>query len=205
MAPHHAAVLVSVLGLAGCAAPTVEGLGSYRVRTGDLRFDETSLTSTQAAIGRSSDGHWRGMSHGQPVDVVEDGDVIRVLGSTAWVKVVRRASGLRYVPSWTDAGAWTFVTEDGAPIARELEIPLFLASRSIGGQVVTLMYMTPTGPTVDPDCRLIVFEMDHRRVALWLPRRGARCPSDQFPLEPALTRILAATGDVWESPKRPAP
>src|SRR5215472_9529141 len=123
---------VVFLVLAACAH-TDDGA---RVRTGNVRFDANSVSSPRFSVRKASDGAWRS-SKGWAL--VQEGDVLRYEGTPYSVQITRRPDGLLYEPSWVRGASWTFVTEDGQPIAPELEAPLYIATRAgLSGQWLAL-------------------------------------------------------------------
>jgi hypothetical protein len=52
-----------------------------------------------------------------------------LIPGSGWVDIERRPDGLVYEPSWPISNIWTFVTEDGQSIPRNLETPLYLVSQ----------------------------------------------------------------------------
>ena len=199
-----AAVLVSVLAVAGCAHDT-EG---HAVRTGNTRFDATSVSAAHGpVITRNSDGTW-GASRLERV-----GDRIQprfgpAFGYWAYVEVTQLPNGLRYTPSSYAMKIWTFVTEDGKPIPEDLEIPLYLAANNgMGGTWVNIWEPArdDTGPRPVADCGVVLFELQGRQVAGWVARQGATCPEPRYPGREVLARLIYSRNEVWVSPERPLP
>jgi hypothetical protein len=187
------------------------------VRTGAARFDAHSVTSPKAVITLESDGTWAQIG-GNRYELV--GDELRLIGGGAgsWrgplirpyasVRIDHLPNGLRYTPSYP-ASAWTFVTEDGKPLPPDLEVPLYFAARiGLGGQWVNIWQpaMDDTGPHLDADCGLVLFELqDGRQVAGWLVNREATCPKPRYPGRENLARLIYTRNEVWVSPERSAP
>jgi len=177
-----------------------------RVRTGDIRFDERSITG-RVVLTLQDDGTWSHL-------YVQQGDEIRsvvgldgLIKASGWVDIERRPDGLVYEPSWPISNIWTFVTEDGQPIPRNLEVPLYLVAQLglVGARVdIHTPGSEQAGVEVKPDCWLILFELQGRQVAGWATRKGAVCPEPRYP-PGAPTRLAAVRNEVWESQYRPQP
>ncbi len=206
------AAVVLVAAIAGCAAHDAQG---REVRAGPARFDAQSVTSPKGAYTLAADGTWGGLlgdRYERVYDAIRKVDgfsgtpsLIRPSGN---VRIERLPDGVMYIPSYYSAGVWTFVTEDGKPLPENLEIPLYLATRlGLGGQWVNVWNpaVDDTGPRLDADCGLVLFDIQGRQVAGWLSRRGAVCPAPKYPGSETLARLVSARKEVWESPARPAP
>ena len=152
-----------------------------RVRTTSIRFDERSITGPNVTLTREDDGTWSHL-------YVQEGDEIRTVGPLegllirpwGWVDIDRRPDGLVYEPSWPVSNIWTFVTEDGQPIPRNLEVPLYLVAQlGLAGARVDIHTSgsEQAGVELKPDCWLILFELQGRQVAGWAVRKGRSAPS----------------------------
>jgi len=197
---------------AGCAHDA-EG---HRVRSSTVRFDDRSVSGPGFYYTLEEDGTWAGMSGDR---YVLDGEEIRKVGGgfdhtgalirpSGWVDVQRRPDGLVYEPSWPTSTIWTFLTEDGQPIPRNLEVPLYLTARlGLSGTWVTLRIPGSelAGVELKPDCGLVLFEFQGRQVAGWAARKGAVCPEPRYPGRDALARLVTYRNEVWESPYRANP
>ncbi|MGZ3444238.1 MAG: hypothetical protein ACXWLG_01000 [Myxococcaceae bacterium] len=209
------ALAVSVAAMTTRCAHDTEG---HEVRTGAARFDAHSVTSPKAVITLESDGNWAQIG-GNRYELV--GDELRLIGGGsgrtgnvalirpyASVRIDRLPNGLRYTPSYYSAPTWTFVTEDGKPLPPDLEIPLYFAARiGLGGQWVNIWQPArdDTGPHLEADCGLVLFELQGRQVAGWLVNRAATCPKPRYPGRDTLGRLIYTRNEVWVSPERPAP
>ena len=185
----------AVLFGSGCAHDA-EG---HWVRSSTVRFDERSVSGPNISYTLEVDGTWAGMGGDR---YALDGSEIRKVGAgfdrtgalirpSGWVDIERRPDGLVYEPSWPASTLWTFVTEDGQPIPRNLEVPLYLTAR--------------LGVELKPDCALVLFELQGRQVAGWATRKGAVCPEPRYPGRDALARLIAVRNENWESPYRASP
>lgn len=108
----------------------------------------------------------------------------------------------------TPGGVAFFVTEDGQPIPRDLEVPLDLtARRGLSGAWVDLHVPGSelAGVELKPDCALVLFELQGRQVSGWAARKGAVCPEPRYPGCDALARLVADRNEIWESPYRADP
>ena len=206
------AVVVAAMS-AGCAHDPA----GHEVRTGAARFDAHSVTSPKIVLTLESDGTWAQIG-GNRYELV--GDELRMVGGGAgrpgnfplirpyaYVRIDQLPNGVRYTPSY-DSATWTFVTEDGKPLPRDLETPLYFAARvGLGGQWVNIWQpaQDDTGPHLDADCGLVLFELQGRQVAGWLVKRGATCPRPRYPGRETLARLIYTRNEVWVSPERPAP
>jgi len=197
---------------AGCAHDA-EG---HRVRSSTVRFDDRSVSGPGFSYTLEEDGTWAGMSGDR---YVLDEEEIRKVGGgfdhtgalirpSGWVDVQRRPDGLVYEPSWPTSTIWTFLTEDGQPIPRNLEVPLYLTARlGLSGTWVTLRIPGSelAGVELKPDCGLVLFELQGRQLAGWAARKGAVCPEPRYPGRDALARLVTYRNEVWESPYRANP
>jgi hypothetical protein len=205
------AAVVSVVAIAGCAAHDAQG---REVRTGPARFDAQSVTSPKAAYSLAGDGTWGGLlgdRYERVYDAIRKVDGFSGTPSlilpSGNVRIERLPDGVMYVPSYYSAVVWIFVTEDGNPLPENLEVPLYLATRlGLGGQWINVLDPADdAGLRVDADCGLVLFDIQGRRVAGWLNRRGAVCPAPKYPGKETLAHLVQARNEVWESPDRPAP
>ncbi len=203
----------------GCAALLVEGCAAHdsagrRIRTGDLRFDSRSITGLNTSYRLEQDGSWAG-SGGDRYQRI--GDEISKVGASpstpslirpsGSVRIQRRPDGLVYAPSWPGSSTWTFVTEDGSPIPAELEVPLYLVTQlGLTGQWVDSR--TPhselAGVNLQPDCALVLFDLQGRQVAGWVASKGAACSEPHYPKD-SLSRLVQARNEVWETQLRQQP
>ena len=204
--------VAAVLVASGCAHDA-EG---HRVRNTTIRFDERSVSGPGFDNTLEEDGTWA-TSSGARYRL--DGDEIRKVGAgfdgtgglvrpAGWVDVERRPDGLVFTPSWPTSVIWTFVTEDGLPIPRDLEMPLYIAAGfGLEGAIVDLR--TPgsevVGIDLKPDCAVVLFDLKGRLVAGWVTRNGSVCPEPRYPGRDALARLVAVRNEVWESPYRARP
>lgn len=205
--------VVAVVLLGSACAHDSEG---HRVRVSSVRFDDRSVTGPYDVYTLQDDGTWAGNAGAR---YILDGDDIRKVGAgfdrtghlippAGWVEIDRRPDGLVYTPSWGHSRIWTFVTEDGQPIPRNLELPLYLTARiGLSGAWVDLYVpdSEQAGIELKPDCALVLFEMQGRQVAGWVTRTGAVCPEPRYPGKDALAKLVRARNEVWESPYRPVP
>ncbi len=205
------AAVVSVAAIAGCAAHDAQG---REVRTGPARFDAQSVTSPKGAYSLASDGTWGGLlgdRYERVYDAIPQGRWVQrdAVAHPSFRKRSDRASA-----RWRDVRAVVllgrgldFVTEDGKPLPENLEVPLYLAARlGLGGQWINVLDPADDGGLrVDADCGLVLFDIQGRRVAGWLNRRGAVCPAPKYPGSETLAHLVQARNEVWESPDRPAP
>jgi len=205
------AAVVSVVAITGCAAHDAQG---REVRTGPARFDDQSVTSPKGAYSRAGDGSWGGLlgdRYERVYDAIRKVDGFSGTPSLILpggnVRIERLPDGVMYVPSYYSAAVWIFVTEDGNPLPENLEVPLYLAARlGLGGQWVNVLDPADDGGLrVDAECGLVLFDIQGRRVAGWLNRRGAVCPAPKYPGGETLAHLVKARNEVWESPDRPAP
>lgn len=208
---HVIGVALAVV-TAGCA---YDAQGK-RIRNGPARFDAHSVSSPKGgAYTLESDGTWAGL-YGDRYERV--GDSIRKVGAfgptpslitpSGWVEIDHLPDGLMYTPSYSSSGIWTFVTEDGKPIPQDLEVPLYLAARlGLGGQRVNVW--TPadddSGPKLESNCGLVLFEIQGRQVAGWNTPHGAVCPAPKYPAHGTVVTLNKKRGEVWESPVRAGP
>jgi hypothetical protein len=180
----------------------------HAVRTGKARFDAQTVTGPTGSITLNDDGSW-GSSRIRRVGNQLQSEFIGGFNHYGgYVQVDDLPDGVRYTPSFYSGPIWTFVTEDGKPIPANLEIPLYLAAGiGLGGHWVATW--TPAqddrGPQLQPDCGLVLFEMQGRQVAGWVARQGADCPGPQYPGREMLARLVYGRNEVWESPLRPLP
>lgn len=201
------------LSLAFLTAGCVHDSAGHRVRTGQTRFDASTLTGPHASYSLESDGTWAGI-RGDRYE--RDGDDIRKVGAFAptpslirasgSVRIDRRQDGVTYTPSYLGGAIWTFVTEDDQPIPADLEVPLYLAARlGLPGQWVNLW--TPgsekAGVQLEADCGLVLFDVQGRQMAGWVSRQGAVCPRPRYPGRDALARLVNDRNEIWETPVRP--
>jgi hypothetical protein len=201
---------VLVLGLGGC----VHGSDGTRERIGDARFDATSVTTPNESYYLLSDGSWAG-SRGDRY-IVQDGALQAmapfatsgpIVGGQTRVWIDREDDGLRFTPTSSRATKWTFVSEDGKAIPRDLEIPLYIAAQlGLGGLWVT--YHDPDYLDavwhLGTDCSVVVFDLKGRRVAGWYERQGGNpCPAPKFPDVQVLARLAQVRNERWASPLRP--
>jgi len=195
---------VSLALLVGACAHDAE---EPRIRTGNARFNETSVSSPRVTLTLEKDGSWSNLYR-------RVGDRIERVGYPGpgfiplhgWVTIEARPNGVTYTPSWLSAPIWTFVTADGNPLPRDLEVPLYFAARlGLGGQWVRLWTGTASNPTEDlvADCGLILFSIKGRHVAGWVGRQGATCPAPVFPPLEAVAELTF--DEVWSPPYRPLP
>jgi hypothetical protein len=130
-----------------------------------------------------------------------------IVGGQTRVWIDRNADGVRFTPTSTRAANWRFVTEDGKGIPADLEIPLYIAANlGLGGLWVT--YRDPDYLDVvwhlGPDCSVVVFDLQGRRVAGLLERQGGDpCPAPRFPDSQVLARLEQRRSERWASPMRP--
>ena len=206
-------VLVAAGLLGSACAHDSEG---HRVRVSTIRFDDRSVSGPNVFYTLEEDGSWAGKGGDR---YALDGDDIRKVGAgfdrtgslippAGWVEIDRRPDGLVYTPSWPTSRIWTFVTEDGQPIPRNLEVPLYLTTRlGLAGAWVDLYVpgSEQAGVELKPDCALVLFELQGRQVAGWVVRNGAVCPEPRYPGKDALAKLVAVRNEVWESPYRAAP
>lgn len=204
--------LTAVLVGSGCAHDA-EG---HRLRSSTVRFDERSVSGPSIFYTLEEDGTWAGMSGDR---YALEGSEIRKVGAgfdhtgalirpSGWVDIERRPDGIVYEPSWPISTIWTFVTEDGQPIPRNLEVPLYLTAQlGLSGAWVNLHVPGSelAGVELKPDCAVVLFELQGRQVAGWATRKGAVCPEPRYPGRDALARLVAVRNEVWESPYRAAP
>jgi len=181
-----------------------------RIRTGDIRFNERSISGPNIELTLVPNGTWSNLYVQQGVEIrpVQGFGGSGLIPPSGWVDIERRADGLVYEPSWPISNIWTFVTEDGQPIPRSLEAPLYLASQlGLPGARVDIRtpYSEQAGVELKPDCWLILFELQGRQVAAWAVRKGAVCPEPRYPGRDALDRLVAVRNEVWESPYHPQP
>ena len=101
------------------------------VRSGDIRFDERSITGPNVTLTLEDDGTWSHITSSEETRFRFVGAGSRRASSeprAGWT-----SSGVRtvssYEPSWPISNIWTFVTEDGQPIPRNLEVPLYLVAQ----------------------------------------------------------------------------
>ncbi|HEY1905676.1 MAG TPA: hypothetical protein VGG91_06525, partial [Myxococcaceae bacterium] len=127
-------VLVGAVLLGSACAHDSQG---HRVRVSTIRFDDRSVSGPNVFYTREEDGTWAGKGGDR---YLLDADEIRKVGAgfdrtghlmppAGWVEIDRRPDGIVYTPSWSTSRVWTFVTEDGQPIPRNLEVPLYLTAR----------------------------------------------------------------------------
>ena len=206
-------IAVAVVLLAIGCAHTADG---HRVRASTVRFDERSISGPNISYTLEVDGTWAGMGGDR---YALEGSEIRKVGAgfdhtgalirpSGWVDIERRPDGLVYEPSWPTSTIWTFLTEDGQPIPRNLEVPLYLTARlGLSGAWVDLHVpgSEEAGVELKPDCALVLFAIQGRQVAGWAARKGAVCPEPRYPGRDALARLVAVRNEVWESPYRASP
>ena len=196
---------------AGCAHDSQ----GHWIRTARIRFDARSLSGPGLMYTLEDDGTWAGMGGDR---YAREGDAVRKVGAfgptpsiirpSGEIRIDERPDGLVYTPSYLGAPIWTFVTEDGQPIPKDLEIPLYLAAR-LGLDGAWINLWTPgsekAGIPLEPDCGTVLFDLQGRQVAGWVANQGAACPEPRYPGRDALTRLVADRNEVWESPERPGP
>ena len=212
MQRRHVFGVVLAFVAAGCAHYDRQGRA---VRTGAARFDAQSVSSPGLAYTLEGDGTWAGID-GDRYELV--GDDIRKVGGfgptpslvrpSGWVTIDRRPDGFMYLPSYPGGQVWTFVTEDGQPIATELEVPLYLASQlGLGGQWIDVN--TPgseeAGLPLQTDCAVVLFDLQGRQVAGFVASKGAACSAPVYPGKQTLTKMISVRNEIWESPERPFP
>jgi hypothetical protein len=200
-----------VLGLGGGC---VHGSDGVRERIGDARFDAKSVTTPTESYHLLSDGSWAG-THGDRY-MVQEGALQAVapfatsgpiVGGQTRVWIDREGDGVRFIPTSSRATNWTFVTEDGKAIPRDLEVPLYIAAQlGLGGLWVT--YHDPDYLDavwhLGTDCSVVVFDLQGRRVAGWFERQGGNpCPAPRFPDAQVLARLAQRRNERWASPLRP--
>jgi len=205
---HVVGVVLAVTAVAGCSY-NAEG---YRLRTGGTRFDAQSVGAALNLYTLQEDGTWAGMS-GDRYERM--GDEIRKVGAfgptpalippTGWVTIDRHPDGLSFTPSWLSGPIWTFVTQDGGPIPRNLEVPLYLAATmGLGGQWVGINVPGSelAGIELKADCGLVLFSLKERQVAGWVSRQGAVCPAPTYP-PGTVAKLAQSRREVWDSAERP--
>jgi len=199
-----------VLGLGACATAS----DGVRERIGDARFDAKSVTTPTESYFLLSDGTWAG-SRGDRY-WVQDGALQAVapfatsgpiIGGQTRVWIDRADDGVHFTPTSSRAAHWTFVTEDGKGIPRDLEVPLYIAAQlGLGGLWVTFHdpdYLEPLWH-LGADCQVVVFDLSGRRVAGWYERQGGDpCPAARFPDGQVLSRLAQRRNERWASPLRP--
>ena len=199
-----------VVGLGACATAN----DGVRERVGDARFDAKSVTTPTDSYFLLSDGTWAG-SRGDRY-WVQDGALQAVapfassgpiVGGQTRVWIDREGDGVSFTPTSSRAEHWTFVTEDGSAIPKDLEVPLYIAANlGLGGLWVT--YHDPDYLEalwhLGTDCEVVVFELNGRRVAGWFERQGGNpCPAAKFPDAQVLSRLSQRRNERWASPVRP--
>ena len=129
-------------------------------RTGETRFDETSVSNRKMILALEENGTWSNRyrrvgdriqsigspwaSLGFPLGSADQDDSPLIHGapyipSDGWVTIRTLPNGVSYIPSWVSGGIWTFVTADGHPLPGDLEVPLYLAAKfGLTGQWVRL-------------------------------------------------------------------
>lgn len=207
---NRSLIAVAAILLASGCAHDAEG---HRLRSTSVRFDERSVSGPGFVCTLEDDGSWA-TSSGARYRL--DGDEIRKVGGgfdgtgflvrpSGWIDLERRPDGLVFTPSWPTSVIWTFVTEDGQPIPRDLEMPLYLTAR-VGLQGAIIDLRTPgseeAGIELKPDCRVVLFDLKGQQVAGWAARKGSVCPEPRYPGKDALARIVAVRNEVWQSPYR---
>src|SRR4029450_10977910 len=94
-----------VLLVAGCAHDS----SGRRVRSGNVRFDEWSITGPYVELTLVPNGTWSNLC-------LQQGDEIRpvqgfggngLIPPSGWVDIERRPDGLVYEPSWRISNIWT--------------------------------------------------------------------------------------------------
>ena len=210
---NRAIIVAATVLFGGGCAHDAEG---HRVRSSTVRFDERSVSGPNISYTLEEDGTWAGMGGDR---YALEGSEIRKVGAgfdhtgalirpSGWVDIERRPDGLVYEPSWPTSTIWTFLTEDGQPIPRNLEVPLYLTARlGLSGAWVDLHVpgSEEAGVELKPDCALVLFAIQGRQVAGWAARKGAVCPEPRYPGRDALARLVAVRNEVWESPYRASP
>lgn len=198
------------LGLVGCATSS----DGTRERTGLARFDASSVSSPTASYSLQSDGTWAGMRGDRYMVKNDEIQAVApfatsgpIVGGSTKIFIDRDDNGLHFTPTAGQSPNWTFVTEDGGAIPRDLEVPLYIAARlGLGGLWVT--YHDPDYREewwhLGTDCEVVVFDLQGRRVAGWVQRRGGtRCPETRFPDARVLAILEQGRREHWVSPNRP--
>lgn len=207
--------VIGVAALAAVIAGCAYDAQGKRIRNGEARFDDHSVSSPKTVYTLEGDGTWAGL-YGDRYERV--GDTIRKVGAfgatpslirpSGWVEIDHLPDGLIYTPSYLSSGTWIFVTEDGKPIPADLEVPLYLAAQlGLGGQRMNVWRPgdEDSGPTLESGCNLILFEVQGRQVAGWSSEQGNICPAPKYPARGTVAALNKKRGEVWESPMRPGP